>query len=212
MAEHIKSINGYPIVMNNAAYFGVSSTGASTAAKVVTCGNMQTLDANATITVRFTAANTTAGALTMNVNSTGAKPVYVNGAATSATNLLLWATGAVITFVYDGTNWVVASEPRCWYGTCSTAAGTAGKTANVGGFVACAGTRLTLAMTSANTSTSATLNVSSTSARSIYHGASSEVPTTANGYGWAAGDTVDLVFDGQYWRTADTVALTKLRG
>lgn len=210
MAEHIKSINSYPIVMSNAAYFGTCST-SSGSTKVVTCGNMQELVAGTALTVRFTEANTSTGAITLNVNSLGAKTVYVNGNATSSTNMLLWGAGAIITFVYSGSYWYVASEPRCWYGTCSTAASTGSKVATIGGVVICAGTRLTLGMTYENTSTSANVNVSSTGNRTLYYGTGSSIPTTSNGYGWAAGDTVDLVFDGQYWRLADTSALTKLK-
>jgi hypothetical protein len=198
--------------MTNAAYYGTSSTSASTAAKVVTCANFQTLETNAVVTVRFTSSNTSTGSLTLNVNSTGAKSIYVGGAVVSGTNLLLWGSGAIITFVYDGTNWRVAGEPRCWYGTSSTSAGTAGKVSTIDGVVVCKGTRVTIGMSYANTSTTPTLNLSSTVARNIYYGTGTDAPTADSGYSWAAGDTVDLVFDGEYWRLADTTALTKIKG
>lgn len=199
MANFVKSINGYPIMADNMAFFGYSSTGSSTSAKVVTCANFQTLATNAVITVRFTSANTSSGAITLNVNSTGAQPIIVGGSETSSTNQLLWDAGAIITFMYNGSGWVVVGEPRCWYGTCSTAAGTSSKSATVGGgVVICKGARVALGMTYINSSSSATLNVSSTGAKSLYYGMSSVSPTGDSG--WAADELVPFVFDGQYWR------------
>lgn len=75
-------------------------TGAGTAAKVATCTNY-VLTTNTYIHVLFTAANSVAGAITLNINSKGAKPIYINGAATSANNHTLPA-GSYIAF-YDGT-------------------------------------------------------------------------------------------------------------
>lgn len=192
------------------AFSATSSTGATTAAKVASCTNFPTLAAGATVTVRFSTANTSTGAITLNVNSTGAKTVYVNGAATSSTNQLLWATNANITFTYDGTYWRVDSEPRTWYGTGGVAAATAAKTATINEIVICKGTTVVLNMTYENTNTSATLNVTSTGAKNIYYGTTTTRPTTANGYGWAAASTVSLVFDGTYWRIGDTTSLKRI--
>ena len=47
--------------------------------------------------------NTKAAALTLNINSAGAKPIYINGAPSSATNYTLPA-GTYLIF-YDGTNY-----------------------------------------------------------------------------------------------------------
>lgn len=191
------------------AFSGTSSTAAGTAAKVASSTNFA-LAAGVTVTVRFSNANTTTGAVTLNVNSTGAKTVYVNGAATSSSNQLIWAANANITFTYDGTYWRVDSEPRSWYGTCSVAAGTAAKTATINEVVICKGTSVTLNMTNENTSASATLNVSSTGAKNLYYGTTTTRPTTENGYGWTSASTVSLVFDGAYWRLGDTSALAGL--
>lgn len=192
------------------AFSATSSTGATTAAKVAACTNFPELYAGATVTVRFSTANTSTGAITLNVNSTGAKTVYVNGAATSSSNQLLWATNANVTFTYDGSYWRVDSEPRTWYGTGGVAAATAAKTATINEVVICKGTTVVLNMTYENTSTSATLNVTSTGAKNIYYGTTTTRPTTSNGYGWGAGSTVSLTFDGQYWRIGDTTALARL--
>lgn len=199
MANYVKTINNYPIMADNMAFFGYCSTGSSTSAKVVTCANFQTLVTNAVITVRFASANMSSGALTLNVNSTGAQPIVVGGSDTSSTNQLLWDTGAIVTFMYNGSGWVVVGEPRCWYGTCSTAAGTTGKTTAVdGSVVICKGTRVTLGMTYNNTATSATLNVNSTGAKNLYYGTTGNAPVGDTS--WAANTLVPFVFDGQYWR------------
>lgn len=192
------------------AYSATCSTAAGTAAKVATCTNFPTLAAGVTVTVRFSVANTTTGAITLNVNSTGAKTIYVNGAATAAGNQMLWASNANVTFTYDGTYWRVVSEPRTWYGTCATAAGTAAKAATINEVVVCKGTVVKLNMTYENTSTSATMNLTSTGAKNLYYGTTTTRPTTANGYGWGAASTATFVFDGQYWRVGDTSVLSRL--
>lgn len=192
------------------AYSATSATAASTAAKVATCANFPALAAGVTVTVRFSTANTSTGAVTLNVNSTGAKTIYVNGAATASGNQILWSANANVTFTYDGTYWRVVSEPRTWYGTCSTAAGTAAKAATINEIVVCKGTVVKLNMTYENTSTSATMNLTSTGAKNLYYGTTTTRPTTANGYGWGAASTATFVFDGQYWRVGDTSVLSRL--
>ena len=78
--------------------YGTSSTAATTAAKVVTRSGFK-LVTGAHIAVKFTNANTAASP-TLNVNSTGAKPIYQSG-TTGAT----WTAGEIVEFVYDGANW-----------------------------------------------------------------------------------------------------------
>ena len=84
--------------------FGTCDTAAATAAKTVsiTTGTFA-LEAGSTIAVKFTNANT-ANSPTLNVNSKGAKNVWVNGARiTSGANKAL-LKGTVV-FVYDGSVW-----------------------------------------------------------------------------------------------------------
>lgn len=197
--------NGSSAYSRATALRGTCSTAATTAAKVVTCAGFA-LTQGATVTVYFSTANTKAdAALTLNVNSTGAKTIYVASAATSATNQLLWVAGSSLTFVYDGTYWRVLDSPGTWDGTaCAVAAGTAAKTTTASGVVIFKGTTISVPMTYANTSTSATLNVSSLGAKNIYYGTTTTRPTTSNGRGWIAGRTVDFRFDGAYWRLKDT--------
>lgn len=85
-------------------HFGTCSIAAGTAAKTVsiTAGTFS-LEAGAKVTVKFTNKNT-ASTPTLNVNSTGAKNIFHNGAqiTTGGNKSLLYGT---VDFVYDGTQW-----------------------------------------------------------------------------------------------------------
>lgn len=86
--------------------YGVCSTASSTAAKTVTVDFSGTLSlfTGLTVRVKFTNANTAASP-TLNVNSTGAVSVMAYG--TTAAGSGAWAAGEIVTFTYDGTNWVM---------------------------------------------------------------------------------------------------------
>ena len=91
-----------------------STTVAGTAAKIATVndGSSITLYVGITVSVKFTYANT-ASSPTLNVGSTGAKPIMCNGA-----RYAYWAAGMSVIFTYDGTNWNVCSVPV--YGSTAT--------------------------------------------------------------------------------------------
>lgn len=193
----------------SATYRATCSTSSSTANKTATCAGFA-LTAGATIALYMTQANTTTNALTLNINGTGAKAIYVNGTATGTTNQLLWSANATITFTYNGTYWYVADGAGTLYGsTCSTNASTAGKTTTASSVAIFSGVSIVVPMTNDNTSTSATLNVSSLGARNIYYGNTSTRPTVANGYSWVANSTATFTFDGRYWRLDDASASKK---
>lgn len=78
------------------------TTAASTATKAAACTNYYLLN-NSYIHVLISQTNTAKSALTLNINSKGAKPIYINGTASSASNYTLPA-GTYIVF-YDGTNY-----------------------------------------------------------------------------------------------------------
>ena len=85
------------------SWYGTSSSAATSSYKDTTIANFR-LTPGARVTVSFTNANTyTSGVLSLNVNSTGDKQIYVDGAKTSTTNTLLWDAGETLTFVYSGT-------------------------------------------------------------------------------------------------------------
>ena len=83
------------------------TTAASTAAKTATY-TYYTATANRYVYVTFRYANSKAGAITLNINSTGAKPIYINGAASSSSNYTLPA-GPYLAY-YDGTNYYINTD------------------------------------------------------------------------------------------------------
>lgn len=86
---------------------GFCTTATDTAAKVASCSNFS-LKANSYLHILFRYANTAKSAVTLNVNSTGAKPVYINGTASSASNYSIPA-GTYIVF-YNGTNYYLRTD------------------------------------------------------------------------------------------------------
>ena len=85
--------------------YATSDNSASTAAKTATLrSGTLTLETGATVAVTFANTNTAANP-TLNVGGTGAKPIKAMGANLSATSDYVWAAGATVTFVYDGSAW-----------------------------------------------------------------------------------------------------------
>lgn len=74
-------------------------TAAGTAAKVASCTGYNLLN-NSYIQVIIVNTNTYAGAITLNINGKGAKPIYINEAASSSSNYALMA-GSYLVFYYD---------------------------------------------------------------------------------------------------------------
>lgn len=89
--------------------YATSGTGSGTTAKVATITPAVTgwtLYTGATITVKFTNANT-ATSPTLNVNSTGAKGIRTFEGGTLAEKDYKWSAGDTFTFVYNGTYWLM---------------------------------------------------------------------------------------------------------
>lgn len=103
---------------------------------------------------------------------------------------------------------IPAVPTKCFYGTCSTAKGTAAKVVTCSSFTAAdlvAGTRIVVLMSAANTyNGTATLNVNNTGAHDIYYNGT----TTNARYMWNAGESVDFIFNGSQWATVDGALAT----
>ena len=84
--------------------FGVCTTAAATAAKEVSISNFILLK-NMPVSVRF-ANNISVDNATLNINSTGAKPIFLDG---SALNVGVVMAGMTATLYYDGTNYNITS-------------------------------------------------------------------------------------------------------
>ena len=92
---------------NNTIPSAYCDTAAGTAAKTASCSGY-TLTSNTYLHVIVVNANTSQNALTLNVNGKGAKPIYINGSASSSSNYTLPA-GSYIVF-YNGTNYYFRTD------------------------------------------------------------------------------------------------------
>ena len=93
------SFNGSAAITN----YGTCSTASTIAAKTVSKTGFS-LVTGARIAVKFTHANEAENP-TLNVNSTGAKPIMMFG--TMPGRYGIWGAGRIVEFIYDGTNWVM---------------------------------------------------------------------------------------------------------
>lgn len=202
---HMSSTDKTKLDATNIAY-GACSTAAATAAKVVTVsGNTNwKLAAGSTISVFFTETNTASNP-TLNVNGTGAKNIYY-GASQITTSSLGYAGTAsrLMTFVYDGTqyrfvSWGYDSNTTYTnvklghgYATCSTAAATTAKVGTLSSYTLTTGGIVAVKFTY-DVPASATLNINSKGAKSIYHkGAAIKAGVIK------AGDIATFIYSSQY--------------
>lgn len=191
----------------NIAY-GTCSTAAATAEKAVTIsGNAKwQLATGCIIMVQFTTSNT-ASNVTLNVNSTGAYPIWYNNAEYTSTGTAYTGyANRVTTYMFNGTHWVWISNSYDanstytnaalgqGYCTCSTAAATTAKTASLSSYKLGTGGIVSVKFTNGNTASSPTLNINSTGAKSIYYRGAALTDTTMI----AAGDTVTFIYSSQY--------------
>ena len=100
------------------------------------------------------------------------------------------------------------AQRKAVYAVSTTGATTAAKTTESGtpaGFVLYNGATVTVKFNSANSTTTPTLNVNGTGAKTIksYTGAA----LTAAEYTWPAGAAITFTYDGSYWRMQDSGAL-----
>jgi len=89
-----------------------------------------------------------------------------------------------------------------YYGTCSTASGTAAKAVTLTdatGFGLKTGAIIAVKFTNANSVASPTLNVNSTGAKSIMRYGTTAVGTSSTVNGWSAGSILVFVYDGTNW-------------
>lgn len=153
--------------------YGYCETAAATAAKTVTVGGTFTLATGAFVIIKFKYANS-ASSPTLNVNGTGAKPIYQYGTTKISTSSTTtgWAAGAVQLLVYDGSGWVRDFWSNTTYSKdtvqCTTAAGTAAKEGSTS-YYSLDNDYFVVMLRYANTVASAiTLNVNSLGAKPIY--------------------------------------------
>lgn len=99
---------------NDTISSAMSWTGGSTKDKTAACHNYSLLAKSYTQVIMISS-NTAKSALTLNINGKGAKPIYINGAASSATNYTLPA-GSYFVY-YDGTNYYFRTDGKFTVGS-----------------------------------------------------------------------------------------------
>ena len=188
------------------------TTTRATAAKVVTLANF-VLQAGSHIFVKFTAtdtANPASGNITLNINGTGAKNVFVSQAYSSFWQAT-YAYGAffynkqVHEFVYDGTQWVMfigrdnnttysnASLGQ-GYGICTTAEATAAKVVSLGSYALTIGGIVAVKFTHGVPANS-TLNINNRGAKNIFYRGIKIIDDVIK-----AGDIVTFIYDGTQYQ------------
>ena len=88
------------------------STPSATADKVITFSGFE-LNKHCRCIINFENSNTAQSELTLNINSTGAKTIILNGEITSSTNYNL--TSGLYNAYYDGTYWILDSTYDAYY-------------------------------------------------------------------------------------------------
>lgn len=185
-------------------FYGTSATAGATAEKAVTIPTDEhfILQQGDVIGVVFTNENT-ANNPTLNVNSTGAKPIKYNGAVVTTSELWTAGEAGIITmFQYDGTNWVwfahgidynttyTPEKLGIGIGECATAASTTAKEATLTGYELKENGIVAVKFTYAVPAGS-TLNINSKGAKAIYYQGAAIVDQVIR-----AGYTATFVYDG----------------
>lgn len=100
------------------------------------------------------------------------------------------------TATYNGSAAVNAGR-RSWYGTCETSAATSAKEVNdIPDFVLETGAKVSIRFTYTNSTSTPTLNVNGTGAKSIRNSSGETGTLTSR---WYPHQVVDFVYDGTYW-------------
>lgn len=207
-------------------FYGTCATAANTAAKIVKLAdsnpNAATLITGMLLCVKFTYSNTVANP-TLTIQTSGgtqliaAKSIMKYGTTIpGTTEATSWTAGAIVPFIYDGTNWIEASG---WdndttytalslgfgYGTCGTAAGTKAKVGTLSsGVLGSNGSIVAIKFTYACTVANPTLNVNSKGAKNIYwHGAALTDTALIK-----AGDIVTFMYDGTQYHIISISPIT----
>lgn len=100
-AEELDALNASLTKAKTNIFYATCTTAANAVTKIVAMANFD-LSINTRFVIKMTNSNTAANP-TLNVNKTGAKPIYYNGAAASADNA--WKNGETLDVYYDGTNY-----------------------------------------------------------------------------------------------------------
>lgn len=107
LIEKVQIGTGNPAHSIAATAYGECNTPAATQVKTVNMTGFY-LTKGVTVRVKFIYNNTSSSAPQLNVNGTGAKPIKLYGTTDAGTTdeTTGWQAGAIISFTYDGENWL----------------------------------------------------------------------------------------------------------
>lgn len=177
-SEFAETIENLP--KGNVAY-GTCSAVATTAIKdvTVTSDDNWTLEVGCVVMVYFTTSNS-ASSVKLNVNNTGAYPIWYNNAEYTSTGTAYTGYAKrVIYYMFNGTHWVWLGASYDanttytnvalgqGYATCSTAASTTAKVGTLSSYALTTGGIVSVKFTNA-VPASATLNINSKGAKAMY--------------------------------------------
>lgn len=184
--------------------WGTCNTEPSTNMKSVVCNDVTTLYTGLIVTVKFSQ-RSSVNEPTLKVGATPQNFIYINGKRVSSSNKLMWTENTIMTFVYDGTGWVVQDQPIIYSATCTDTAATNNRSVIINGCAIREGTTLMCTFTNAfipgMDSQRAQLIIKYN--QEAQYGIT--VPIYSNGVqiskdnSWNAGQTVQLVFNGTRW-------------
>ena len=190
-----------PKASNYKTAYGTCPTTASTSEKVVIIDDPNwELEAGNIVAIMFSATNT-ASNVTINVNNTGAYPIwYSTSEYTSNSNTVCGSANLLITFMFNGTHWVWLARGTYssyspatlgqGYGVCDTAESTLAKECTISSYTLVAGGIVSIKFTNA-VPTNSTLNIRTRGAKKIFYRG---VAITSGII--KTGDTATFIYDG----------------
>ena len=177
--------------------YGTCITAASTTAKTVSMYGYE-LTKGGMVSIKFY--NNVLSGATLNINNTGAKPIYHDGEGLSSLNSIIKA-GDTATFIYNGNGYYLIARGNITnenmgfgYGTCDTAASTTAKTVSISNYKLTKGGIVSVKFTY-SVPANATLNISDTGAKYIYYNGSIITDNIIK-----AGDTATFIYDGTNYK------------
>ena len=171
--------------------------------------------------MNYTAAEATTlanAAITTIEYGVGTSPTSYSDITSWSSNTPTWESGKYIwqrtktndsSYTYTCIQGADGTDGQMLYATSSTGASTAAKVATLssGTLTLESGATVAVTFTNENSVADATLNISSTGAKTIRAAGANLTATSA--YNWTAGATVTFVYDGTYWQMDGTAPLLK---
>ena len=186
-------------------FYGTSESLATDAEKIITVDDPKfTLRVGTLISVKFSISNT-AKNVTLNVNGTGAYPIWFNTSEYTSTSAVYCGNaGRPIFYMFNGTHWVWINgsyypsySPASLgfgYGVCDTAEATVAKAVTISSYALVVGGIVAIKFTN-TVPANATLNIRTRGAKGIFYNGSAITSGIIK-----AGDTATFVYDGTQYQ------------